>query len=315
MERLTRRDCLRYLAGTAAALSFDVRQGRASAAEPAEGSPLCTGTYGMPGMPLEDALRAIAKIGFDGAEITVATGADGEPAKMPADRRANIRTLLADLNLQLPALMEHLYPTEDNAEHQQALERLRRVMQLSHDLNAQRPPLIQTVLGGGTWEAQKEMFRDRLADWVRLADEHQVTIAIKPHRGGALSQPSEAVWLMEQLSQPQRLCMVYDYSHYAFRGLPVEASVRQAAPYTGYVALKDAVEQESKVVFQLPGESGTFDYVELLRLLYNAGYRGAYCCEVSSQVSKQPGYDPLAAAATCYKHMSAAFEKAGVRRA
>lgn len=300
------------MAAAASAISVGAWCGRAAAIEPGA-NPLCIGTYGMPGMKLEDAINAIADIGFDGVELAVMPGYDGEPATLSTARRGEIVALLQNRNLRLVALMEHLYPTEDDAQHQQALERLRRSMQLARDLKGE-PPMIQTVLGGGTWEAKKEMFRDRLADWVRLAEEHEVKLAIKPHRGGALSQPSEAVWLMEQLSQPTCLGMVYDYSHYAFRGLPLEASLRQARPYIVYVALKDAVQEGDKVVFKLPGESGTFDYVYLLGYLQQSGYGGAYCCEVSSQVSKQPGYDPIAAAKTCYQHMRAAFEKAGVER-
>jgi hypothetical protein len=38
------------------------------------------------------------------------------------------------------------------------------------------------------------------------------------------------------------------------------------------------------------------------------------CCEVSTQVWSQDGYDPVAAAKTCFAHLSAAFEKSGVPR-
>ena len=61
--------------------------------------------------------------------------------------------------------------------------------------------------------------------------------------------------------------------------------------------------------FLLPGESGTFDYANLLRLFHEGGYRGDVCCEVSSMVSSKPGYDPSAAAKTCYRNMARAFEE------
>jgi inosose dehydratase len=107
---------------------------------------------------------------------------------------------------------------------------------------------------------------------------------------------------------------VYDYSHYAFRDMPLEETVKTALPYTAHVVVKDAVREGDRVVFALPGSSGTFDYARLLRLFYDGGYRGDVCCEVSSQISNKPGYDPLAAARTSYDSLARAFEQANVPR-
>ena len=87
-----------------------------------------------------------------------------------------------------------------------------------------------------------------------------------------------------------------------------------ALPYTAHVAVKDAVRDADRVVFQLPGASGAFDHTELLRLLYRGGYRGDVCCEVSGVVSKSPDYDPVEAARVCYHNMSRAIEVADAPR-
>jgi hypothetical protein len=52
--------------------------------------------------------------------------------------------------------------------------------------------------------------------------------------------------------------------------------------------------------------------VKILCLPY---YRGEVCREVGSMVSGKAGYDPLAAAKTCYRNMSRAFTQSGVPRA
>jgi sugar phosphate isomerase/epimerase len=140
-----------------------------------------------------------------------------------------------------------------------------------------------------------------------------MTLAIKPHRGGAMSRPSEAIWLIEQLGKPARLRIVYDYSHYAFRDMPLEETVRTALPWTAHIAVKDAVRDGDKVTFALPGAAG-FDYAPLLRQFYRGGYRGDVCCEVSGLVSSQEGYDPAAAAKQCYAALSRAFTAAEVPR-
>ena len=109
------------------------------------------------------------------------------------------------------------------------------------------------------------MFVDRVGDWSALGKSLGVVTCVKPHRGGGMSRPSEAVWLIDQIGDVQWLKMVYDYSHYAFRDIPLIKSVQESLPHIGHVAVKDAVQTTSKdgknsrVEFQLPGEAGTID--------------------------------------------------------
>jgi sugar phosphate isomerase/epimerase len=311
---LNRRQCLQRLAAAAALGTAARRAPAAETAKAAKGCTLSIGTYSLKGIPLEAAITLIADIGYDGLEIAVAPPFDGEPTQMTPDRRRSVREQLQARGLKLTALMENLSPAQADSRHKDQLDRLRHVVTLSRELNPQRPPLVQTVLGAGTWEDRKQLFRDRLGDWLAVFNDAQVVLAIKPHRGGAMSRPSEAIWLIEQLGQPARLKMVYDYSHYAFRDMPLEATVRESLPYTAHVAVKDAVQMDKTVVFRLPGESGTFDYAELFRLFTAGGYRGDFCCEVSAMVSNQPGYDPSAAAKICYANMARAFTQANVPR-
>jgi inosose dehydratase len=307
MPDWTRRE---WLGGAGAALAAGLGAGPSAR----EGCTLSIGTYSLKGLPLEDAVRAVAELGYDGVEVAVLPGFDGEPGRMPAARRRDVRRRIAGAGLALTAVMEQLTPAADDAGRRAALDRLRGAFALAADLGM-AAPLVQTVLGGGRWDEKKGLYRDRLAGWVEAANEAGGTVAIKPHRGGALSRPEEAVWLIRQLGDPPRLRMVYDYSHYAFRDMPLEATVREALPYTAHVAVKDAVRDGERVAFALAGEAGTVDYVTLLRLLYAGGYRGDVCCEVSSQISGKPGYDPVAAARTCYRNMARAFERARVPRA
>lgn len=311
-DRLDRREMLRVSAAAAVSLAV-ARSLRGKEPPLLTGCTLGFSTYGMKTLKTEQALRAIAEIGYDSAEITLNSGWDADSAILEATRRTELRKLLTDLPLRVASLMEHLTPTDDRLQAN-ALDRLKLAAGVAHDLVPDAPPLIQTVLGGGKFEEIKNPLRDRLAEWVKIADETETIIAIKPHRGGAVSQPAEAAWLLEQLGNPKRLRMVYDYSHYAFRDLPLAETVRTALPYTAHIAVKDAVQEGERVVFQLPGTAGTIDFPELLRLFYAGGYRGDVNCEVSGMVWNQQDYEPLAAAKTCYANMAAAFEKAQVPR-
>ncbi len=318
MSRSTRREWLLRAAGFAVAGLSGLRSGRADdpPAAAVDGLTLSIGTYSFKGRPLDEAIGVIAGLGYDGIEIAVQPGYGAEPETLTPARRTEIRRRLDGEGLTLTALMENLPPAADDARHRENMDRLRRVLDLSRDLRPAAPPLMQTVLGGGTWEEKRNLFRDRLGDWLAVADAAKIVIAIKPHRGGGMSRPEEAVWLIRQLGNPW-LRMVYDYSHYAFRDMPLNETLRTALPYTAHVAVKDAVKDPARggeVGFALPGEAGTVDYLRLLRLLYDGGYRGDVCCEVSSLVSGRPGYDPAAAAAICYRNLAAAFERSGVPR-
>lgn len=299
---MRRRDALLTIAAAAgAAVRGDSRE------RPTRTPRLAIGNYGMKSLSLEDAVRAVAGIGFGAFECCAIAGWDSEPARMPADRRRTVAALLADGGLRLAAVMENLPPQRDDTRHREAVDRLRQALELGHDLSGARPPLVQTVLGPGAWDEVRGMFRDRLGGWADLAKDQGGTVAIKPHRFGAMSTPAQAAWLLEQLGSPAQLRIVYDYSHYAFRDLSVEETVQQARGLVAYVALKDAVMADGKVSFALPGEAGSIDHAAVRRALEATGYAGDYCCEISSQISQRPGYDPRAAAEACHRQLAATF--------
>ena len=280
---------------------------------------LAIGTYGLQAMPLEKAIDLIAETGFDGLEITTFRGSTGDRsgALIERQKREEIRDRIADSGLRLVALMVDLKPQEDEATHRGQLSDLVGQIKLAHDLSPGSPPLLQTVLSGKDWEKSKTMFRDRLADWNRILADQKGYLSIKPHRGHAMKSPADAKWLLDQLGNPRRLKMVYDYSHYAFREpeFPVSDSVVEALPITNYVALKDALLVDGKIMFGLPGDSGMPDHAEVIGRFFGGGYRGDFCCEVSSQVWRNNlDYDPVAATKLCYGRLSKAFERAGVPR-
>lgn len=287
---------------------------------PATGLLLGFSTYGTKELTTEASIELIRKTGYDSIEITVRPDWDAAPASMPTDRRKNIRRQLSDSGLVLTSLMEHLYPEQNDATHKKSLERLKSVFELANDLTPDKPPLVQTVLGGGNWNEKKSLFVDRVGSWSTLGKSFNVMTCVKPHRGGAMSRPSEASWLIRQISDERWLKMVYDYSHYAFRNIPLKQSIEQALPHIGHVAVKDAVQttptagKPSRIEFRLPGEAGTIDFVTILKTLHAGGYTGDISCEVSGMVSSRKDYDPQAAIQTCYSNMSRAFAAAAMPR-
>lgn len=306
-------------AGLGAAHFGPMAAGRAvdRAASPRRGGcGLALGTYGLQSMPLPEAIRLVAATGYDAVEICALPGTTGSPSQLATDDRKDLRRLLSDCGLRLCGIMADLRPKRVEAEHRAQLAELYHLIQLGHDLSPDHTPVLQSVLGGTDWVESREFFRDRIADWVQVTADAKGILSVKPHRHHAMSLPGEALWLIAQLGAPDRLGMTFDYSHYAFHdpAIPLEMAVRQALPETNYVAVKDAVQAGDSIRFALVGEGGQWKPADLVAAFHDGGYRGDFCCEVSSQIWKAPTYDPIAATQTCFENMKDAFARAGVAR-
>jgi sugar phosphate isomerase/epimerase len=282
-------------------------------------------TYALRELVPLAAVKAVADASFDAIEICCLVDFPSAPEKLGNPDRVDLRKKLADSGLRLSALMENLPVQAEDAAHQRSLDRLAAAAQLGHALSPADPPIVETIVGGGAgkWDAVKPIFLKRLPDWAKVAEKEKVTIAIKPHRMSAMSSPGQTISLLKELGNPPGLKMVYDWSHYDLRddlkdkkGQPVTISstVAESLPYTVFVAAKDVVMENGKAAFKLPGETGQTDHAAVIKALHAGGYTGDINCEVSAQLWKQKGFDAMAAMKKCYEGMSAAFEKAGVKR-
>lgn len=311
MKPLTRRQ---FLYSTSAAAISLAGVNRLPAGKPAKPQlTLGFSLYGMPHMKTEQALQVVADVGYDSVELCLMDAWDATPLKLNAQRRTEVSKKLNASGLKLTSLMEHCDLTGSKASQQKVLERLKRAAELGHTLKPEQPPLIETTAGSGKWDERKYEMRDNLKEWAKVAESTKTVIAVKPHRGGVVDRPEQGVWLVEQIDSPW-IRLNYDYSHFTHRDISLEDSMRIMMPFTSFIQIKDTVLQDNKARFVLPGESGDIDYVRLLKLAVKDGYRGDICCEVSGMVFKQKGYDPVAAAKTCYQNIAPAFQQAGIAR-
>jgi inosose dehydratase len=285
------------------------------AAERRAGIAFAYSLYGMKSLPLPQALKICADIGYSGVELACMKDWPADAGVLtPADRR-QLQRQLEVLSLGLPCLMENLGLAVPAPQHAANLERLKLIGQLAHDLApaGETAPVVETVLGGRPeqWDDLKGKMVDALGDWERIARQSETVIAVKAHVSGALHRPDDAVWLVRQIGSPW-IKLVYDYSHFERQGLALKATLTRMLPETVFVHIKDNVTVNGKTEFALPGD-GAVDYREYLQLLRDGGYSGAVCVEVSSQVSNKPGYNPIVAAEQCYLKLHPAFERAGLR--
>ncbi|MBI5772325.1 MAG: sugar phosphate isomerase/epimerase [Verrucomicrobia bacterium] len=266
--------------------------------------------YGMKSLPLAEALRVCAEIGYDCVEFSLMPGYATEPKQLSAAQRKELRQRLTDSKLTLPALMDNLSAAADDKAHAANLEKIKAAAELAHALVPDNPPLLETVLGGkpAEWEQIKDRMAARVKDWADTATKGKFVVAVKAHVGSAVNTPERLLWLQRQVNSPA-LKLAYDFSHFQLAGLALADTFNALIGESVFIHVKDSRGVAGKFEFVLPGE-GTIDYAEYGRLLAASRYRGPVVVEVSGQVFNKPGYDPIAAAKRSYAHLSEAFAKA-----
>jgi inosose dehydratase len=281
-------------------LALAAIQLRAANAAPTLGFSL----YGMKTVPLAEALKTCADIGYQHVELALNAGWPTEPKLLSADARQDLRRQLDSLHLGVSALMLNMSLAIDDAGTAKNVESIKEAAQLAHDLFPENPPLIETVLGGkpAEWEQLKDRMAAHLKTWGAAAEAARIVIAIKAHVGSAVNSPERLKWLLDQ-APSKAICVAYDYSHFEVQGIPLEPGLRTLLPSTRFVHVKDTTGDASKFKFLLPGEGHT-DYAAYFKLLRELGYSGPIVVEVSAQVFNQPGYDPIAAAKSCYAKLA-----------
>lgn len=268
--------------------------------------------YGMNSLPLETAIETCAKIGYRDIEPALMTGYTADPLQLSKARRDELRKQIAGLGLSIPALMENISAVAPATTQQANLEKIARAAELARDLgdagSSRLAPVLETVLGGkpSEWPQLRGRIQETLQLWAAAGEKHDLTIAVKAHVGNALHKPEDLARLIADINSP-RLRAAYDFSHFERQGLELEPSLRVLAKQTVFIHVKDGKGTPEAFQFLLPGE-GTIDYVAYFRLLDQLQYRGSVTVEVSGQIFKQPGYDPIAAAKKCYHHLQAAYE-------
>lgn len=262
--------------------------------------------YGMKSLATADALAACREIGYDCFELPVMADWPLDSARLTATDRRDLKGQIADSGLRLSALMENLPLLVDDARHRDNLKRLSQATELARELAPDRPPLIETVLGGkpDQWEEVKQQMAKRLEEWAAVAAKSQVVIAVKPHVSGALHRPADAAWLVNRIASPE-IRLAFDFSHFEVRGLALDKCLDAMLENTSFIHVKDAAGEPGKVRFLLPGEGKT-DYADYLKRLAQRGYAGDVVVEVSGQIHSRPDYDPIAAAKSSFAVLAAA---------
>ncbi len=273
-------------------------------------------TWGMPALPIDVTLDHVARLGFEGVELTVVPGYTTELSRLDAAERRRICVLLDKHGLALPSIAVHRDLLVDDPEQWAAhLAYLRASIDLAVDMaGLDGPPVINNLVGGksGEFENRRARLIERLDGVVRYATARGVTVAIEPHVFTVLESPLTTKDIIDAIDSPF-LRVQFDISHFDVLGFSIEETVPVLAPLAVHTHVKDQRGRAPDHEFLIPGE-GSFDYVRYLRAMREAGYDGFITGEVSVMVQRRPNYDPLAATTLTYDTLSRAFSDAGIGR-
>jgi sugar phosphate isomerase/epimerase len=271
-------------------------------------------TWGMPKVPIDQAVAHIAGLGFQGIEITVAPGWSTELGTLSTEERKRIAGLVKQHGLTLSAI-GHAVLLESDALREVNQSWVRSIVDLAAEWAQDgRPPVVNVLSGGRTaeWDTQLDATVERMVEAAHYAQSKGVTLAMEPHVDMLVDTPDRTLEVLK-LVNSSALRVNFDISHFDVLGLSLQDSIDKLAPYAVHAHVKDQRGRHPAHQFMIPGE-GDFDYVNYLKSMQGAGYSGFITAEISIMRQRKPDYDPIAAATLAYQTLSAAFATAGISR-
>ncbi|HWQ14028.1 MAG TPA: sugar phosphate isomerase/epimerase [Roseiflexaceae bacterium] len=271
-------------------------------------------TWGMPTVPVDISIPFLARLGYEGVELTVIPGYTTELSRLDAAERQRIARMLRDHHLELPAIAAQTPMVERDPDRAAVYwKRLTDAVDLAVDWAQDGvPPAVDTTVGGASadWDDLKGLLFERMGALVRYGEQRGVVIAAEPHVSDMLDRVDRVLELLDAIRSPF-LKLNFDISHFNVQGVPYQESVAALAPHSVHTHVKSERGRAPHHEFLIPGEA-EFDWAGYLHAMRAAGYDGFITAEVSIMVQRRPGYDPLAAAEQTYRTLRRAFDEAGI---
>lgn len=235
---------------------------------------------------LEQSLEAIAAIGYAGAEL-MADIPHAYPPAMDPPRRAAIKSLLTNLNLQVSninaftlfALGDTYHPTwiEDDARQRDSrIIHTMACIELAKDFNANtislQPggPLIGTTI---TRDLAAERFADGLNKVLPLAQSHNLTLAIEPEPGLFIETAAEYLEFKNRyFPNIDAIKMNCDLGHLYCVGEDPATVIRNHPDHIAHVHLEDI--GKNRVHQHLTPGKGAINFAEIFHALDSINYTG-----------------------------------------
>ena len=234
---------------------------------------------------LEDSLRCIAEIGYDGVELYLfsAETEEANTVKTLLKRyglRAGIVVALFDL-ITTDVIMGH----PDAHKRREFLDRAVHHLRLAAELGAGVPiGFTRGYVRKGTSESDVEgWFFDALSHYIKLAEEFGVTLLIEPinrYEINYINRVEEALRVLDTFRSP-KLKLLLDTFHMNIEEASISNAIRTAGDRIGHVHFVDSN--------RWPPGYGHIDLKEVYAQLLEVGYDGFLGVEALPKPSPEIG--------------------------
>lgn len=234
----------------------------------------------VPAYPLEETIKRLARIGYDGIEIGAAAP-HAYPAYLDTARRREIKQVLDDNGMVVSAMLPapgggpgHNVASPLAEERRAAIQQYKDVAQLCADLGGS---IVLYVAGwqifGTTRQQAFEWSREALAEVAPFAADLGVTVAVEPTPtdSNLIESADDAIELVEAVGGANVKTM-FDTIHVYYRNEPATDYAYRMRDLLGYVHLSD--------VDRLAPGKGRGDFVGLIEALREIGYDGWLSMEI-----------------------------------
>lgn len=254
----------------------------------------------VPSYPLEETIKRISRIGYEGIEIGAAAP-HAYPAYLGKERRREIRQTLDDNNIEVSSMLPapsggpgHNVASPLPEEREGAVEQYKRVVELCSDLGGDTVLYVAGWRVFGTERRQAwEWSREALSEVASAAADHGVTIAVEPtpEDSNLIEECDDAIELMQQVSSPN-VGLMFDTNHVLYRNEVPTDYVYRMGENLHHIHLSEEG--------RLPPGAGGCDFVGLIEALREVGYDRYLTMEIGFN---DPSADPDQVARQAYEYV------------
>lgn len=222
-------------------------------------------TAGYRNRPIEDAIRSIAEIGYDGVELCL-EHPDLAPEGLTDDRCRELVSVAGELGLEIATVSYHGDRDPLELRWARALAAVALTPALDSDtviVNSPRP-------GDGAPRDLDQQFRYHLSSQLELASIVGVQVAVEPEPGLLVDCCADMARLIDEMASPW-LKVNLDVGHAWLTEGPVPAAVPELGPHIAAVHVEDMAGKVHKHL--VPG-TGEMDLPGIRDALRAAGFNG-----------------------------------------
>jgi sugar phosphate isomerase/epimerase len=236
---------------------------------------LCGHTMGTPALTLYEAMEFFAATGYDGIEIRCAENAHLQPEKASESELERIRERAGELGLEIACLTPYYGDYTSPAATAHTIEGLTKVARAAEVLGCK---VVRAIAGRWPCEGLSfETARLALADGLCMAADAAaplgVTLAVETHGGTLAANAEAALSLIQAVSHPNVRLLLDYYWLYAAGDKDPDVIMRDLAPLTVHVHVKDLAwrGEEHQAV---PLGQGEINWPLIFAHLLQVGYQG-----------------------------------------